>query len=184
MLNDILFALWFFIPAGIANSVPVFVAKLPLLKKFNYPIDFGKKWRGIRVFGDHKTIRGFVTGISMAIITVFIEKAIYAKYAGQMEFIVIDYENISAVILGFCLGFGALIGDAVKSFFKRRQSIKPGEAWIPFDQLDYIIGGILLSLLYIRLSISIYLLIAILYFVMHPISTVIGYLLGLKKKPI
>ena len=36
-----------------------------------------------------------------------------------------------------------MAGDSVKSFFKRRLKISPGQQWIPFDQLDFILGGLL-----------------------------------------
>ena len=41
------------------------------------------------------------------------------------------------------LGGGALIGDAVESFFKRQIGVSHGNPWIPFDQIDYTIGAIL-----------------------------------------
>ncbi|MEM3153941.1 MAG: CDP-archaeol synthase, partial [Candidatus Woesearchaeota archaeon] len=39
-------------------------------------------------------------------------------------------------------GIGALLGDSIKSFFKRRLGILPGRPWIPFDQVDYAIGAL------------------------------------------
>jgi CDP-2,3-bis-(O-geranylgeranyl)-sn-glycerol synthase len=47
--------------------------------------------------------------------------------------------------LGFLLGLGAMAGDAAKSFFKRRLGIAPGHPWIPFDQIDFQIGALLLA---------------------------------------
>jgi hypothetical protein len=32
--------------------------------------------------------------------------------------------------------------DSVKSFVKRRVGIAPGAPWIPFDQLDFVIGAL------------------------------------------
>jgi len=46
--------------------------------------------------------------------------------------------------LGVRFGIGAMAGDAVKSFFKRRVGIRPGQPWIPFDQLDFIVGALAL----------------------------------------
>jgi CDP-2,3-bis-(O-geranylgeranyl)-sn-glycerol synthase len=40
------------------------------------------------------------------------------------------------------LGFGALAGDSIKSFFKRRVGVKPGKRWFPFDQIDFVIGAL------------------------------------------
>jgi CDP-2,3-bis-(O-geranylgeranyl)-sn-glycerol synthase len=43
------------------------------------------------------------------------------------------------------MGSGAILGDLIKSFFKRRIGIKPGEKWIFFDQVDYAIGALLFT---------------------------------------
>ena len=82
------------------------------------------------------------------------------------------------------MGFGALTGDAIKSFFKRRVNIPPGVSWFPFDQIDYIIGGIALSLFYIQLTFGDYVVLCIVWFLMHPLITFIGYLFKLRHKPI
>ncbi|RMD58557.1 CDP-archaeol synthase, partial [Candidatus Woesearchaeota archaeon] len=83
--------------------------------------------------------------------------------------------------IGFALGFGALLGDSVKSFFKRRMGIAPGKPWYIIDQLDYVIGAIIIAspihfigfsnIIYIT-SISIFLTI---------IANQIGYALGIRK---
>jgi len=82
------------------------------------------------------------------------------------------------------LGFGALFGDTAKSFFKRQKGIQPGRSWFPFDQVDYIVGGVAFSLLYIRLSFVEYILLFIVWFLMHPLTTFVGYLLRLRRKPL
>ena len=45
----------------------------------------------------------------------------------------------------FSICFGALIGDIIESFFKRRVGIERGKNWIPFDQLDFILGVLFFS---------------------------------------
>jgi len=184
MLTNILFALWFFLPAGLSNTTPVIVAKIPFLKNYNYPIDFKKSFRGKRIFGDHKTIRGFITGMIVAVIVSMLEVNIYSNNEFVRSVVRIDYSQINPLILGLLSGFGALSGDAIKSFFKRRAGVQPGKAWIPFDQIDYIIGGILLTLPYIRLELSEYIVVFIVWTILHPFSTVTGYLLKLKSQPI
>ncbi|KKQ36051.1 MAG: hypothetical protein US52_C0011G0015, partial [candidate division WS6 bacterium GW2011_GWA2_37_6] len=96
----------------------------------------------------------------------------------------LDFNDINILLYAFLSGLGAIAGDSIKSFFKRRVNIKPGKAWIPFDQIDYIFGGILFVLPYIQLDIIYYVLIFILYLIIHPITTVIGYYIKLKDSPI
>ena len=48
-------------------------------------------------------------------------------------------------------GFGALGGDALKSLIKRRCGIPPGKPWVPADQLDFVVGGLVALLPFVRL---------------------------------
>jgi CDP-2,3-bis-(O-geranylgeranyl)-sn-glycerol synthase len=41
------------------------------------------------------------------------------------------------------MGLGTAVGDAVKSFFKRRVGIAPGASWPVFDQIDFLLGAYL-----------------------------------------
>jgi CDP-2,3-bis-(O-geranylgeranyl)-sn-glycerol synthase len=184
MLDKIVFALFFFLPVGIANGTPVFVAKFPILKNLNYPLDFGKNFRGKRILGDHKTIRGLVFGVLMGIVTLFIEQQIYSQSGYLKRISPIDYKNVNVLLFGTLCGLGAIIGDSVKSFFKRRVGVLPGKAWVPFDQIDYIFGGILFTLPYIQLDFIYYPIIFVCYLIIHPVTTVIGYLIKVKDSPI
>lgn len=174
-MNDWWEAFWFFLPAGFANMAPVLAAKIPGLSSWNTPVDFSKSWRGIRIFGDHKTWRGIVSG------------TLFAAFIGwiQYRFIGSSPEPTWFILLATAtMGFGALLGDAVKSFAKRRRKIPSGNAWIPFDQLDYIIGGILAVSIFIQPSAEEVLRIFIIYFGLHLVVSYLGYLAGFKKKPI
>ena len=184
MWNNILFSLWFFLPAGIANATPVFAKRIAFLDKLNYPIDFNKSWNGIRIFGDHKTFRGLITGIIMAIFTAGLQKIIFDNSPELRAVLGFDFSSINFILYGFLAGFGALMGDAVKSFFKRRISIKPGSTWFPFDQIDYIVGGIVFLIPLIKLNITMYVITFFVWFGMHLLSTYIGYLIKLRDHPI
>lgn len=184
MFEKILFSLYFFLPAGIANGTPVIVSKIPFLKKLDYPLDFNLKFRGERVLGSHKTIRGLVAGVLMGILTAYVLKFGYDNSSFVRDFSAIDYDSFNIFLYGGLSGLGAIVGDSVKSFFKRRANIKPGKAWLPFDQIDYIFGGVLFTLPYIQLDLIYYFLIFILYLIIHPATTIAGYYLKLKDSPI
>jgi CDP-2,3-bis-(O-geranylgeranyl)-sn-glycerol synthase len=185
VIGDILFAIWFFGPAGLANAAPVFASRIAALDTLNIPIDLGKHFRGKRIFGDHKTVRGFVAGVFVGIVTGVLQHLLYMNIAWVRHFSLISYESLlTSVMLGILLSFGALFGDAVKSFFKRQFSVPSGKAWFPFDQIDYIVGGLLFSSIVIDLPHSAYLWIGLIWFLIHPIATFIGWLLGLKDSPI
>ena len=171
MLDSLFMTFWYFLPAGIANLVPPLTVHLPGLKQWQTPLDLGKSYRGTRIFGDHKTIRGLTVGLFCGTLTCVL----------QSIFIPTPYHP---VILGFLLSLGALGGDALKSFFKRRTSIPPGRTWFPFDQLDYIVGGLLLSRLYFIPPLPIYLGVFFLYFGLHLLFSYIGFRLHLNSQPI
>jgi len=176
-------AFWVFLPAGIANMSPVLANKIPLLNKWTTPLDFGKSWHNKRISGNNKTWRGLIFGTFggglCGWLIFIIQPSIFENVARSTSF-----SNIHAILLGCALGFGALFGDAVESFFKRRRNVASGEKWFPFDQLDYIIGGLIFAFPLIRLSLSSVAQVLIIYFMLHLIVSYIGYLLKLKDKPI
>lgn len=185
MLQDILFAIWFLLPAALANAIPVIAAALPGLKKLDAPIDGGKTWRGHAILGPHKTWRGIIAGVIVSTLFLWVQVGLVANFEWA-QFVAngVDYSALPILILGPLFAIGALGGDAIESFFKRQRNIKSGGKWIPFDQLDYIIGSVLVSLFFVILSPLQYLLIFIIWFAVHILASYVGYKLGLKDDPI
>lgn len=185
MLDDILFALWFFLPAGVANVAPVFAAKVPRLKRYSAPLDFRWTFRGKRIFGDHKTWRGLAVGIIFGTLTLGVQQYLVGEFAWFESFAgKVDYGALPTLLMGPLFAMGALGGDAIESFFKRQIGIEPGKGWFPFDQTDYIIGGAVATMPFVALSLWQYVWLVALWVVVHVVSTVIGYFLGLKERPL
>lgn len=185
MLKELLFAIWFFAPAGVANATPVFTAKLPILRNLKAPMDFGKSFHGQRVFGDHKTWCGFVAGVVTATLALALQQAAVAHFTWARTLTTqVDYRTLPTLILGPLFGIGVLGGDAIESFFKRQRHIPPGHGWFPFDQSDYIIGGALTTAPFVRLSLREYALLIVFWVAAQIIATYIGYLIGLRERPI
>lgn len=174
-MHDLISIFWFLLPAGMANMAPIAFNRLPLL---NIPIDFGVKFRGQPIFGPHKTYRGFAVGIAVAIISVYIQKWLL-PYAASYQ--IIDYSATNLMWLGFLLGFGALAGDLIKSFAKRRVGLPAGKSWVPFDQVDWVIGAVLATSLVANFTTKQILLALVVFGALHPLSNLVGY--GLKFKP-
>lgn len=185
MIKDILFALWFFLPAGLANAAPVFASRIPLIAHLDMPIDAHKHFRGRRIFGNNKTLRGLLAGVLIGIVTCILQGFAYRQMSWIRTMSLISYESYATCFaLGLALGFGALAGDAIKSFFKRQFAVPSGKAWFPFDQIDYIVGGLLLASIVVDLPHSAYWWIGLIWFLIHPVATFIAWLLGLKDSPI
>lgn len=183
-MQTILISLWYFLPAGCANVAPILVSKLPYLKKYSFPLDFFCSFRGKRILGDHKTIRGLIAGTVEAIIVVYIQAYLSMTNNFFNSVSIIDYKSANLIVLGFLFGFGALGGDIVKSFFKRRFLIDSGKSWFFFDQSDYIIGGLIFTALYIKIPLLYLINIYIIWFLMHILFSAVGYLLKLKDAPL
>lgn len=183
-MNDLIGAFWFFLPAAVANIAPVLSNAVPVIKDWQAPMDFGKKYKGKRVFGDNKRWRGFLIGVFSATVISILQLYLYQSYSQVREVALIDYNVVNVVLLGILLGSGALLGDAIESFFKRQRGIKSGEPWMPYDQIDWVIGGLLASALIVRLTLWQYLLVFLMFFLLHPIFSFIGYALHLKSRPL
>ena len=97
-----------------------------------------------RRLGSHKTTVGFALGVAAAVLTAFVQSTI--GWEGSIA----AYDRW--LLLGLACGVGALGGDALKSFVKRRVGIVPGARWIPADQLDFVVGGLIALAPFVRLS--------------------------------
>ncbi len=131
-------------------------------------MDFGASIGGIRIFGDHKTWKGFFAGVIVAVVAGFAMSRVYWPF------------EFSALNWSILIGIGALLGDAVKSFFKRRAGVKPGKPWIPFDQIDYTIGALALGSLVFFPGWLYSLLVVVISAFGHVIVNHIGYYIGVR----
>lgn len=184
MLNDILSILWVFLPVAYANMAPVIANNIQFFKKFSQPLDFSHTFRGKRIFGDHKTVRGLLAGVVLGTIVVGVQMVIATNYSWFEQYsLSIDYSSAVTLLMGAIMGFGALAGDAIKSFFKRQIDIAPGKNWIPFDQLDFVTGGLLASTIFFVLPLRLYILGLLIALVLHPTANVLAWLLRMQDRP-
>lgn len=183
-MSGILFALWFYLPAGSANMSPVFAKKIKFLDPLNKPLDFGKSFRDKRVFGDHKTFRGLLSGYVGAWFVLLLQIWLYENTTFFSDISLFDYSTMNIWLFAGIFSLGALGGDAIESFFKRQMKIEPGKSWVPFDQIDWILGAVLLSVLVTNFEFHIYAFAVLWGLLLHPISTIIGWIFKLKDEPI
>lgn len=119
-----------------------------------------------RILGDHKTVRGFVSGIFIGVVV------------GAFEYLLISQELLLVAILA---SVGALLGDLAGAFIKRRLKIKPGAPLPMIDQLDFVIGAILMVSLISRPSLSTALILILVTPPIHLATNLGAYALGLKS---
>lgn len=174
-------ALWLLLPAGIANMAPIFAAKL--FPAWSTPVDLGATWNGKELFGAHKTYRGLMSGTVMGLLVFAVQRALCQSAEFFQQLSLFNYEEVG-LIFGAWMGLGALLGDLFKSFFKRQVGIAPGEPWVPFDQVDWIIGALLSISVAFPPGTTMILSSLFIGLVLHFLVRYVGYMLRLNSTPL
>lgn len=165
-----------FLPAAIANMVPVLVRPLQFL---NIRIDGGMTLRGRALLGTHKTVRGFVFGTLGGMASAG-ALALCEPWIGEL--MVYQYSE-APLLAGFLVSFGALFGDAVKSFFKRQLDIASGSPWWGFDQVDWIIGASVFLAFLKTFEVTVYVIAIVVGGLLHPLVNLGAYMLRVRSEP-
>lgn len=162
VLNMLVYVIYFMLPAYIANvSALTFGGGTPL--------DFGRNFKdGRRILGDGVTWKGMVVGTLMGTIVGLLQGLL----VGNILF---------GILLGFLLGLGALLGDAAGSFIKRRINIGRGRPAPLLDQLDFVVGALVLSSLVFYPGLPIIIIALIISPILHLSANAISYALGMKN---
>jgi CDP-2,3-bis-(O-geranylgeranyl)-sn-glycerol synthase len=170
---------WILAPAFIANGAALYSRKIKFLEPLAIPVDLESKWIDRRrVIGNSKTLRGFIFGMILSILA-----ALVIFFASEYLGIKIFSSLSNAVFLGALVGLGALLADAVKSFFKRRMGIKEGKNLLFFDQLDFLIGAFLIATPFIQFPLKFILVVITGTFILHILMNVFAFYMHLKKVP-
>jgi CDP-2,3-bis-(O-geranylgeranyl)-sn-glycerol synthase len=154
-------ALKFIFPAYCANATPV-------LAGGGTKMDFGKNFiDGKRVFGDNKTFRGFLFGLTIGILV------------GAMEVFAFHFP----ILFAFLIPLGALLGDLTGAFLKRRVGIAPGGLLPIVDQIDFVVGAIVFALPLAIVSWQLAVTVLLITPPIHLFTNYLAYRLKLKKNP-
>ncbi len=164
------------LPAYVSGPFALLIARISFIKKINKPIDMNRELGDKkRIFGRSKTVIGFVSGIFGAILLSII---LFVFFGSQ------NFSSFNGSIkIGFFLGFGAMMGDLIKSFFKRRLGIESGENWLPFDQIDFLIGAILFLSIFEVVPLTFILIIFPLTILLHWFTNILAFFFRVKKVP-
>jgi len=128
------------LPAYFANAVPVLLGG-------GKQIDLGRKFLdGRPILGKSKTIRGFIAGTFTGLL---IGELLYLlKYVG----IVFFPFPFQYALLGLLLGFGAMLGDSIGSFIKRRIGYGSGDQVLLIDEMLFIAASMALAYPLLKVS--------------------------------
>jgi CDP-2,3-bis-(O-geranylgeranyl)-sn-glycerol synthase len=161
-LNDLLIAIYIAIPTYVANSTPVVLGG-------GAPIDRGRGFvDGRRLLGTNKTVKGFAYGL------------LFGSVAALAEAIL--FRNYLLVLAGILASLGALLGDLFGAFLKRRLDILPGHPLPVVDQLDFVLGALVLTSPLLNITMGAVLILVIATVPIHLLSNAVAYMLRLKKR--
>lgn len=167
-VNTLYYSIIFGAPAFIANAVPVFVSGLGR-------IDRGLKLKdGKALLGSHKTNGGLISAVLVGLLVGLVAPLYFPEifYESELE----GYQ----LFIGPLMGFGAILGDAIGSFVKRRINIKPGAPFPIVDQIGFIFVAFILAEIFVNIPSTWWWVIPFT-LVLHIGSNLIAYFFGWKE---
>jgi len=171
-------ALWAMLPAYIPNNAAV-------LAGGGHPIDGGRTMGGRRLLGDGKSWRGTAVG--------WLAGAALAVVLNQLEPTATDALGVTLPVFPIgaivALPLGAMLGDIGASFLKRRTGRERGAPFPGVDQLDFVVGALLLAVVAApgwftdTFTLPVLAVVLVVTPVLHVTTNGLAYALGLKDEP-
>jgi CDP-archaeol synthase len=190
-MNELAGLCYLFTPLLLGLVAHGFTIKFNLFPFLSRPVDQGRSFRGLRIFGANKTYRGIVV-ISLATGLGFYLQAIVLHRIPTVQHIeLFDYSPAKSLFLGLAVGLAAMLSELPNSFIKRQLDIAPGASarglkialFYTLDQIDFLFGSWLVLSLEVHVTAGRLIWSAVLIFISHQILTSFGYLLGMRSTP-
>ena len=177
VVETVVVAIWVMLPAYIPNNVAV-------LAGGGRPIDNGRTLEdGKRLLGDGKTWRGTAFGTVAGVAVALALNQLHPFVSGVVA---ADPFPIAAAV---SLAFGAMLGDILASFLKRRTGRERGAAFPGIDQLDFVVVSLVLTAIVATgwfletFTLSVLVAVFLLTPLLHVSTNAVAYALGLKDEP-
>lgn len=171
-------ALWAMLPAYIPNNVAVIAGG-------GKPIDGGYEWHGRRILGDGKTWRGTLVGAGAGLGLAGVLNLFRDSMLTYVQFVLPEF----SLEAGIGLALGAMVGDIIASFLKRRFDHERGAAVPLVDQLDFVFGAFVLTGIlapdWFGETFTLPVIVAVLVVtpLLHVVTNLLAYALSLKSEP-
>ncbi|MEA2075056.1 MAG: CDP-2,3-bis-(O-geranylgeranyl)-sn-glycerol synthase [Euryarchaeota archaeon] len=178
IIDTIIVAIWLMLPAYIPNPSAAFFGG-------KTSIDRGICWGKNRLLGDGKTYEGLVKGISCGFLVGVVQHLFLGDYVNLPSFGIFPFFFVTL----FCLSAGAMLGDLLGSFIKRRVGLQRGAPFPLLDQLDFVAGAWLLLFLFARawfiesFSLNVILAVIVITPLLHLLTNYVGFKIGRKQVP-
>lgn len=171
-------AVWVMLPAYVPNNAAV-------LAGGGRPIDGGRTLGDTRILGDGKTWRGTILGTLVGVVLAYLLNLLRPTV---VSFLGIGFPVFPLAVM-IALPLGAMLGDIVASFLKRRMGRKRGAALPGLDQLDFAVVALALSAAVAPgwflsvFTVGLLVVILVVTPILHVVTNVLAYLFGLKHEP-
>ncbi len=179
VVEIVVVAVWAMLPAYIPNNVAVVAGG-------GTPIDHGRTLAdGERILGDGKTWRGTAVGTVAGILLALVLNQVQGGVTWMIGVEVPTFPLHAA----FALASGAMFGDILASFGKRRTGRERGASFPVVDQLDFVIVALLLtavvatSWFLATFTVPVIVAVIVLTPLLHVGTNAIAYVFGLKDEP-
>jgi CDP-2,3-bis-(O-geranylgeranyl)-sn-glycerol synthase len=176
---------------SIAGTLHVLWLRSLLSQRFMWPVDCGLMFRGRRLFGANKRLRGFMvqppaSAASFALVAALRDTMPAFISGGLWPLSTFQYAG-----LGLACGGAFMLAELPNSFCKRQLDIAPGHApvrrwlrWVVLvvDRLDSVLGVLVICSLLVPVPAATWLLVLIFGAVMHGVFSAALYGLGIKVR--
>ena len=190
-LPVLLFTLAPIILAGISNMVLI---KLPIAQRLHRPMDGGRRLAdGKRLFGDHKTWKGFWGMVAMGAWWLGLTGLLVDLAPSLENYSLINFDEFHSLLsswaYGALWGLAYVLAELPNSYIKRRINISPGAqgsgrlgfAFAFLDQADSVVGCLLVLPLFGRLTLVDGVALFLLATALHYLFNILLYYAGLKR---
>jgi CDP-archaeol synthase len=179
--SHFLHAIWLILPIVIAGVLHMLAVRWNIFPALRIPIS-------TRIFGENKTLRGFILMPIFCSIGVFFSHAIQISMGYSSIFFTNGAANLG---LGLLLGLGYCLGELPNSWYKRRLGIPPGQSLpghrvvsLITDHMDSLIGCLFVYGYFLVLTVMSCVFIIILGPLIHILINLGLYAVGVRKEPL
>ena len=174
--------------AGIAH---VAWMRSALARTLAQPIDLGRTWRGKRIFGPNKTVRGFVVMPAAAAVAFWAWWAARRQLPAWLGQGIWQLGAAHYLALGFSCGLALMLAELANSFVKRRLDIAPGwpaesprlrAVFFVADRCDSVLGVLVAASLLVPVPVATWIAILVVGPCLHAGFSTAQHLLGAKAR--
>jgi hypothetical protein len=186
-LDPLACALFLIVAFALAGGAQALWLASDASRRWSWPLDGGRRFRGRRLLGDNKTVRGFVVMVPVTGLTFTVVALAGSGNPGLWPLTPAQYLG-----LGILAGAGCMLGELPNSFIKRQLRIPPGAPaagpvarpiFFLIDRLDSTLGALAALMLSVPVPPATVVYVVLAGVALHGALSVVTFHLGGKARP-